>query len=48
MKISFHIAPIMENITLGNDFIFNGPKSVLTDTLLTFDDGRSIKLKPID
>ena len=25
IRISFHIAPIMEEITLENDFIFDGP-----------------------
>ena len=45
LKILFHIASIMEKITLGNDFIFDGPKSVLKDTSLTFNDGCSVKLK---
>ena len=48
LKVTFHITPIMENITLGNDFIFNGPKSTLTNTSLTLNDGHSIKLKSID
>ena len=44
IRISFHIAPMMENITLGNDFIFDGPGCVLTNEYLTLNDGRSIKL----
>ena len=44
IKISFHIAPIMDDITLGNDFIFDGPECVLTNEYLTLNDGRSIKL----
>ena len=48
LKVTFHITPIMENITLGNDFIFNGPKSTLTNTSLTINDGCSIKLKSVD
>ena len=48
LKISFHIVPIMENSTLGNDFIFDGPESVLTETSLTFRDDRSIKLKSLN
>ena len=44
IKLSFHIAPNMEEITLGNDFIFDGPKCVLTNDYLTFNDGRSIKI----
>ena len=44
IRISFHIAPIMGEITLGNDFIFDGPNCVLTNNHLTFNDGRSIKL----
>ena len=48
IKISFHIAPLMTDITLGNDFIFNGPKSILTENPLTLNDGRSIALKSIN
>ena len=44
MKLSFHIVPVMQEITLGNDFIFDGPQCSLTSEYLTFNDGRSIKI----
>ena len=30
MKLSFHVIPVMQNITLGCDFIFDGPRCSLT------------------
>lgn len=44
MKLSFHIIPNVQNITLGCDFIFDGPCCSLTSEYLTFNDGRSIKI----
>ena len=44
MKLSFHVIPIVQNITLGCDFIFDGPCCSLTSEYLTFNDGRSIKI----
>ena len=44
MKLSFHIVPVMQEITLGCDFIFDGPQCSLTSEYLTFNDGRSIKI----